>query len=177
MPNSTVYATCAATRVSTKSKVDRTHVQRGKRVKYALQVLNKVEKGLCIEDLCVRVDLPAGVAYSKSGLFPPKLLQNTTGPSRPGSRRQRKPAGTGRLITVDNCTTTSILWSGISLGPGKGGRFSVKMVALSGPDGHPSTLTIHGSVYQCAEPNACKGNVPPTSVRTVSTNRIGRSAS
>lgn len=150
-------------RVKTKSKVDRKRVRRSKSVKYSLIVLNKVEKGLCLENLCVRVDLPAEVMYSKSRLAPPSLLRNATAARFGGRWRQRKPDVAGRLVHENG--TASVLWSGVSLGPRQWGRFSAKMRVLSGPGGHPGTLAIRGSVYQCQDANSCQNTVPPTLVR------------
>lgn len=144
-----------------KSKANRKHVRRGKSVIYDLKVANKVEKGLCLENLCVRVDLPDEVMHSKSRLAPPTLLRNLTASSR--SWRREKLSVAGRLVRENG--TTSVLWSGVSLAPGRSGRFSVKMRVLSGPSGQPGTLAIGGSVYQCMDNTSCKNNVPPTPVR------------
>lgn len=172
---STVYSTCVATSVTTKTKTNRKRVQRYKSVKYHLVVLNKV-KSLCLESLCVRVDLPDEVMYSKSRLIPPNLLRNaTTARSWGGAWRSRKSdveAAAGRLVRENG--TTSVLWSDISLAPGKWGRFSVKMKALSGPGGQPGTLAIRGSVYQCMDANSCKNNVPPTPVRIMAGDECSR---
>ena len=158
---STVYSTCVATKVVIKSKANRKHVRRGKSVVYGLKVANKVEKGLCLENLCVRVDLPDEARYAKSRLAPPTLLRNLTISSK--SWGQGKPSVAGRLVRENG--TTSVLWSGVSLAPGRSGRFSVKMRVLSGPDGRPGTLAIGGSVYQCMDSTSCKTNVSPTPVR------------
>lgn len=160
---STVYSTCVATRVKTKGKADRKHVRRSKSVTYHLIVLNKVEEGLCLENICVRVDLPAEVMYAKSRLAPPFWLRNATAVRLGGRWRQRKPDVAGRLVHENG--TASVLWSGVSLGPGKWGHFSVKMKVLSGPVGRSGTLAVRGSVYKCTDSNSCKNNVPPTPVR------------
>lgn len=122
---------------------------------------NKLEKGLCLTDLCVRVDLPEGVVYAKSLSSPPTLTKNQ------GTRRRRRKSSTSAddVVPAGN-GTTSVIWSGISLQPGRVGKFFVEMRVVGARGGHlPGVLNIQGSVYQCGAQNACKGNVPPTSVR------------
>lgn len=163
-PGSTVFTTCIAKRVSTTTKVDRTHAKAGRHVTYGLQVLNEREENVCLDDLCVRIDMPPGVAYRRSRLFPPTILRNGTEPPPPISRRGRKPAGTGKVIVGEN-GTTSVVWSGVSLAPGRRGRFAVKMMVLSGPDRQPGPLTIQGSVRHCEDRNICVNRAPPVQVR------------
>lgn len=154
-----MYSTCVGTQLKTKGKASRERVLRGKSVTYQLKMANKLQEGLCVEDLCVRIELPAGTVFAKSRLFPSALAKDK------GSQRRRKSTQADSVVPSGN-GTTSVLWSGISLRPGGVGYFSVKMRAVGAPGGAlQGALDIHASIFQCNVTNGCTRNVSPTSVR------------